>query len=107
MSLTLSHPKPNPKQVSLPLSHPKPTPKQVSFVLGATVLYAVQPCPALDGPARRGAGAGAADEQAALETALPLIKGEAGEGAGEVGGRRPQGEGEALAGTAASKDSRR
>ena len=77
-------------------------------MLGATVLYAVQPCPALDGPARRGAGVGAADEQVALETALPLIKGEAGEGAGEVGGRRPQGEGEApLAGTAASKDSRR
>ena len=76
-------------------------------MLGATVLYATQPCPALGGAARRGAGGGAADEQAALETALPLIKGEAGEGAGEVGGRRAQGEGGTLAGTAASKDSRR
>ena len=93
--------------MSLALSHPKPTPVQVSLVLGATVLYATQPCPALGGAARRGAGGGAADEQAALETALPLIKGEAGEGAGEVGGGRAQGEGGTLAGTAASKDSRR
>ena len=56
-------------------------------MLGATALYALQPCPSLDEAGRRGAGARAAADQTALETALPLIMGEVGE-VGEVGGER-------------------
>ena len=37
-------------------------------MLAATAIYALQPCPGLDAPGR------AADDQTALETALPLIK---------------------------------
>ena len=62
-------------------------------MLGATALYALQPCPSLDEAGRRGAGARAAADQTALETALPLIMGEVGEvgevgEGGEVGGER-------------------
>ena len=82
----------------------------VGLVLGATALYALQPCPSLDEAGRRGAGARAAEDQTALETALPLIKGEVGE-VGEVGGvggeRRAHSGVEAPAATAASEDSRR
>ena len=76
-------------------------------MLGATALYALQPCPSLDEAGRRGAGARAAADQTALETALPLIMGEAGEvgeGGGGGGERRAH---EAAAATEASEDSRR
>ena len=75
-------------------------------MLGATALYALQPCPSLDEAGRRGAGARAAADQTALETALPLIMGEAGEvgGVGEVKGERRAHEAPA---TEASEDSRR
>ena len=93
------NPDPNPDPNSKPHPHPSPNPNQVSLVLAATAIYALQPCPGLDAPGR------AADDQTALETALPLIKEE--RGADTQAERQAHGEVETPAATAAPKDTRR